>query len=634
MASAQKIVRPSFIYESKTPDSEANMYADSLNNFLSMSLRNQLKSTAVRQDWIDANQFPSWAIWGYVCPDSEFKGDERLMNMLRKYFEHFRKQIIEKDVVNKTNLSRRPLAFRRDLKFSPQELALGVYEISIRPEISAKIGNELVNEVKQCLIDTYERAWEQGSILRDADEIVRFPNMATHDMGNMMFAYLLSGDKKYLEAARATIKALGRIQKPNGMFPYRSKVDGEKHCEYENMYYRSHDVLCLFIYWWLTDDGAAKKLLEQSIPFNPLNIEPPYFYNGGPDTWWKVSWRTYWSGPIAMIAAATGDGENATIARNMAKDRVSSDRFHLLYGSLAYHLMAEVKSKPVRNNYIVADEDVRGLRLRYSNWSSTLCGLSYLPTHFSAMFVIDAKGESKPDYNALIMARPVIRTEPQSAQERAKGRYKSAFCSTGPDAADVQLIRTDAYGAALITYQSMNTGTTWRDKKHFAPCLNREVWVMTEYGSIGLITSEFQEDMKAHEYMQAFRFRLHDGAELSWSDADDTLTAGNIILKVWDSNLPYKIQESTRLRTLARNNSLARQLALSTCERDLESGKSKSGNDLTTFKKGQVFYSLISLSPRAGAFTDVKRFDGGFEFKVGGGKYHVSYKDKFTVKVD
>ena len=629
----QKIVRRSLIYDRKTPAAALNSCAGSINYFLSMAHKGQLKKTACRKDWLDYPLFPSWAIWGYVCPDSKFKGDEKTLDMLRRWLENFREKIINDPKMHKLNLKGPVLAFKR-IPFRPSIVAMTVNEIKLRPEIEQKIGKKLVAEVDKFITEIYKQVWQQDGVSKDKQKIINYANMATHDVTNMVYGYIFTGNKGFMDSAVKTMHALDYIQKPNGMFPYRYQCDGVKdHCEYESMYYRCKDVQSVFVFWWFTKDSLARKMLVKSANYNPLNMEPPYFINAGCEVWWKVSWRTFWPGQIAMVAAVARDGETATIARKMARDNVSKDRFDLVLGSLAYHLMADVKSKPVRNNYVVKDPDIRGIRLRYGNWSSTFTGLSYIPTRYSA--IITGKGQRRPWFDALIMVRPYIRVRKMAIKER----YETDYCSLGPAGLRPELVVGPNYGAAAGSYRLMTQSTTWRKDKKYAPCENTEIWLMTDRGSVGLIQSEFTADFKALEYMQAFKFKLHKGAKLSMIDKNN-YRAGSFELKIWLSDLPVRVVERARLSALNPNDYTCFQLVLSQSNRSPENEAEKNPQDKTLktckevlFRKGQKFYALVSVSPEGKSVVEVKLVKDGFQADVAGKKYVVTYRKKLQVKV-
>ena len=627
---AEKVIRRSFIYENKT-DGELNPCARSINYFLTKSQKNLLKKTICRESWLTYRYFPAWAIWGYVCSDSQFKGDKKLLVMLHQWLVNFKKRVINGPTLQ---LKKGAISMQK-LPFSPSELGMVLTELKLRPVIRNKVGDKLVDDVERFVTVFYQNAYNDSDLKKNSDNVLKYPNMATHDMANIMYGYLLTGDKSYLAMAKYIIIGLDKIQKPNGMFPYRFKIYGENHCEFENMYYRAKDVQAVFIYWWMTGDSIAEKILKRSIPFSPLNMEPPYFNNSGPSVWWKVSVRTFWPGQIAMIAAAAKDGENASIAKSMAKDGISHDRFDLIFGSLAYNLMEtqKIKSKPLRNKYIVKDPDIRGMRLRYDNWSSTFSGLSFTATRYSA--ILTGEQEKRKYFDELLMARPYLRVKNIASKEH----YESDYCSIGPDGVKPEIVLEDKYAVAACTYKLMKNTSTWSKQKVYAPCKNTEIWLMTESGAVGLMTAQFEDDFEALEYMHQFRFFLHKGAKME-SAGKNIWQVGDFLLKVWIADLPYTITEKSRINPFNKNDYKGFQLALSSTDRSPENVIEKNDNSKkilkyckkTIFSKGQKFFSLISLAPPGKNITHVKLVPNGFCAKIAGETYTITFKDKLEVK--
>jgi hypothetical protein len=352
--------------------------------------------------------------------------------------------------------------------------------------------------------------------------------------------WILTGEQKYLLMASRIIRTLGRDQLPNGMFPYRSRIYGERHSEYESMYYHAVNIRGLYLYWWATGSEEAEAIFRKSAPYYPLNLEPPHFFNDGPDIWWKDQWRTFWPHHVAMVAAVTGDAENATIANAMARDNVCHDRFDVVLGAHAFQQMAlrGVVEQPVRSDYIIEDPDIRGARLRFGRWSSTFTTGSFTYTRASAMKV----SEDGSGFSALHMARPYVRVAPLEIAHRTEQDYGTL----GREGADYSLAIGDRAAVVATSYQPALTGHTWRDDQPMGPWQMNELWLMTDCGMVGLVDSRCLEDTEARELCHMFRF-IPSGRDGWGKQIDDsTYACGGLRFRVWQSDMPFVVKERAR----------------------------------------------------------------------------------------
>jgi hypothetical protein len=64
--------------QARTPAGQPNAGAAWSDFFLQNALNNTLQTTAAEAPWEKCPSFFSWAVWGYLSPDSKFHGDERL----------------------------------------------------------------------------------------------------------------------------------------------------------------------------------------------------------------------------------------------------------------------------------------------------------------------------------------------------------------------------------------------------------------------------------------------------------------------------------------------------------------------------------------------------------------------------
>ncbi len=618
--------------QARTPAGRPNAGAAWCDFFLSNAVNNTLQRTAAQSKWEDCSAFLSWAVWGYLSPDSKFHGDERLVQMSQVWLDTFFK-----------TLTTRPEDPKRAEKWQAERLdtwgfadyTLPLLEIEARPELQAKLGADRIANLRRIVLANIEANTTPEAFNKLMGDCETYINPITHPMAVYIHGWLLTGERKYLQMAYRIIHTLGRDQLPNGMFPYRFKVYGEGHCEYEMMYYHAMNLRGLYLYWWATGSREAADIFRRSIPYYPLNLEWPGLFNGGPDIWWKDQWRTFWPLHIAMVAAVTGDGENAALAGEMARRNLSMDRMDLFLGAHAYQQMAlqGAAEKPLRDGYAMLDPDIRGARLRYGRWSSTFTTGSFTYTRASAMRVADDLG----GFSALHLARPYVRVWPLEKLWRtepdygALGRYGAKF--THHQVGDALALGT-AYSPAL-------TAATWQETQPEAPWRMVELWLMTPQGMVGLLDSTATAPGEARELCHQFRFIIH-GDAAAQQQPDGTWRCGDLRFRVWATDLPFTITERMRRYCQGEADRRDWQLSLSDMDRSPEHiAQQPTEAQQATLKLPEVHviaagthhFSLVEVSPAsAPGFADVRRLEGktGFTAKLGDKTYHAVYSPATT----
>ncbi len=624
-----------YLPDAATPAGQPNAGADYINNFLGKAFAGKLEKSAVRKPWQTYSKFFNWAVWGYLSPDSKYRNDKRLIEMSRTWLEGLLKRLTTKPENPKKAKNWTPGKIGDFWGFADYTIPL--LAVEAHPKLKVAIGDELCAKYRQIVIASIEAHTTPAKFNRLIAKAENYVNMATHPMAVYVHGWLLTGEEKYLRMAQSIVAILHRDQMPNGMFPYRMRLGDKRHLEFETMYYRAIEIRALYLYWWATKSPMAEECLERSKPWYPLNLEPPYHFNAGPDIWWKDQWRTFWSMHVAMTAAATQDGENATIARAMAKDGKSRDRFDLVLGALAFNQMAKIEAKPVRDNYVVHDPDIRGLRLRAAPWSSTFTVGSFTYTRVSAMRVHD----SGKNYDALHMARPFLRVDPLYQLRR----YDFNYSMLGPAGGDFTHVIQDDVGAVCTVYKPALTPKTWRPVIPQAPLQVTELWLMTPQGLIGLIDSLALEDKQAYEFNHQFRF-IVNGKKWEADEAQKTWHAGTLDLRIWHTDFPHHVVERVRRYALAPQSRNDYQLSLldqpRVPEEIAQAPKNKDKRQTKeylpkkiTIPAGYRRQTLASITPRGlGKVTAARKIDHdalvGFECRVGDKTYEVLYNPTKT----
>jgi len=579
----------------RAPEGAQNPCVEWIDARLSKALNGRLKEFWPRHTWQEAPQFLNWAVWGYLSPDSEHQGDSRLVDMAGKWIVG---RIHQLETPPADESKRGKWKPRRLNSWSFHHDSIPLLELLHRPALVAEVGSEHVAAWRALCIENVQRWGEQNAWNDLAGRADTYVNIATHPMAAFVHGWILTGEIKYLRMASHIVGLLARDQAPHGTFPYR--CFGGDHLEAESMYYHSMNVRALYLYWWHTDSSLAADVLRRSVPYYPLRMAPRYHFEDASTIWWKDQWRTFWPQHIAMVAAVSGDGENATIAAEMARDNRGSDRTDLVLGAHAYQRMAiqGVKEAPRRDAFILADPDIGGLRGRYGHVDFSFSTNSYGHTLAGAV-VTD---EERRAYSALHRACAYVRVAPLTENHRTDPNY----CAMGKASPPAQLVIGDRFAVAGATYVPFQPSSTWRPIHRSTPWKMVQVWLYTPDTMLGLLIDEPLLTVSVRGVEHHYQFILPKSDTLEFTE-NGTAESEHLRFRVHATNLDHRVMERVRRYALNPKGRQDWRIALTDCDRSPEEEAQVPDADREALvlleprahAPGTRRYSLVEVGPRA-----------------------------------
>jgi hypothetical protein len=279
--------------------------------------------------------------------------------------------------------------------------------------------------------------------------------------------------------------------------------------------------------------------------------------------------------------------------------------------------LKKVAEKPFDDRFIRESPDIRGVRTRWGNWSTTFTSGAFNYTRASAMLVDPDAKSYIAGLSAFHMARPYDRVSPMNeaiAVERD-------FGSISKDGQPFSLAKTDSVAAFATTYRLRKTSETWLKEQSASKWLNSELWISTPQGLIGLMQSSLHEAARAYEFSHQFRFIVPDMKDAVLLEPN-VYQAGGLRFRVWGTSFPHAIAERTRRYFQGPQDRRDWQLSLSDSERSPEqviqqakTPEEKKAAALPSdklYEPGTQQFSVVEISPLAmGGWDRVARADSG-----------------------
>jgi hypothetical protein len=288
---------------------------------------------------------------------------------------------------------------------------------------------------------------------------------------------------------------------------------------------------------------------------------------------------------VALSAAATGDGELATIALTMAERGTGADRKFADWAVHGYKQMAlcGIEPEPRAQRLLVEDPDVGGLRMRYGQLSSVFT---------SGSFGYTLAGTMTPK-SGLAGAYPLVRLDRLAANPKYEFTNLHIAGWRKPEA----MIDIHEHAAAAAgVYQPHNQRTTWRSTHVTGPWRIHQAWLYLPDRMIGLMTLRATLATEARSAEHIYRLM----AEEVEPAGDGAYDAGDLRLTIVDTSLSHQLIEPGRKVSMSTKEPW-RQIVLTDRTRPTQSkaretvGKTEELLPMQRYKAGDVFHSLVEI---------------------------------------
>ncbi len=245
-----------------------------------------------------------------------------------------------------------------------------------------------------------------------------YPNQDVYYLLICELAHRVWGDEKFADHVQLFLDFLEAAVYPMGGMIYHGT---------QNECFGYHNLNISFLARSLeyTGNEQARRIIEKTVEFYPMMVEPSCLVENYTDPSWKHS--NAWAHPQSadIVATLTGDGRNKRVA-NLALARTGAD--DSVYTVFAVPWWTDMPEEPLPDDYIIFDENVQAPRARFGPFSFAMNGRDFGPgqigkdTFIGCMYA--AFDRAPGEVGALLIATSEFRLKPEGIHWR-NARYVS-----------------------------------------------------------------------------------------------------------------------------------------------------------------------------------------------------------------
>jgi len=270
---------------------------------------------------------------------------------------------------------------------------------------------EWLGELRTCVEHQYE-TYGLMNFTTGAYGSGNYPNQDVYYILLCELAHRTWGDSKWAEHRDLFVDFLEDTIFPMGGMIYHGT---------QNECYGYHQLNIAFTARYLEYTGSeqARRIIEKTVEFYPLMVEPSGRVEGYTDPSWKHSQpRVAPQGP-EIVASITGDARNKRCANiGLARAR-PTQQLHNIFTAPWWREMPE---EPLADNYIVFDENVQAPRARFGPFSFAANARDFGPGQIGKDTFIGCLyspvGGAAEDESTLLIATSEFRLKPEGIHWR------------------------------------------------------------------------------------------------------------------------------------------------------------------------------------------------------------------------
>ncbi len=276
---------------------------------------------------------------------------------------------------------------------------------------------EWLRELRVCVEHQYE-TYGLRNFTTGVYGAGNYPNQDVYYLLICELAHRVWGDQKFADHVRLFLDFLEATVYPMGGMIYHGTQN-------ETFGYHNLNISFLARFLEYTGNEQARRIIEKTVEFYPIMVEPSCLVENYTDASWKHS--NAWAHPHGpdIVATLTGDRQNKRVA-NLALARSGAGAG--VHPVFAVPWWTDMPDEPLPDEYIIFDENVQAPRARFGPFSFAMNGRDFGPgqigkdTFIGCMYA--AFDRAPGEVGALLIATSEFRLQPEGIHWR-NARYIS-----------------------------------------------------------------------------------------------------------------------------------------------------------------------------------------------------------------
>ncbi len=439
---------------------------------------------------------------------------------------------------------------------------------------------EWLDEIRVCVEHQYEE-YGLKTFATGAGAAGNYPNQDVYHILHMELAHRVFGDQKYADQVKLFLDFLEATIFPMGGMIYHGTQN-------ECFTYHNLDIVMIARYLEYTGSDQARRIIEKTVEYYPLMVEPSGRVEGYTDPSWKHYQARVSPNAPDIVAALTGDKRNKRCANIALEHGKPGGGMHAVFAAPWWK---EMPDEPLADNYILFDENVQAPRARFGPFSFAANARDFGPgqigkdTFIGCLF--SPVGGAQEDEASLLVATSEFRLKREGIH------WRNARFVSGEE--KFSQVMTDDFFSLAVTYRL--TVPRHGGKSRTLPWEGTQEWFASANRLVGLLHITALEDYEAAGIWGRLRF----GQKLEMEKGPgDFYKYGPLLARIHAHNYATISTEPSEIFYLdVPEKFKGSEIIL----RDAES-TAEGAPELITYPAGTDHYFLAEVLPYTSALAD------------------------------
>ncbi|MFO8082089.1 MAG: hypothetical protein R6V07_17550, partial [Armatimonadota bacterium] len=445
---------------------------------------------------------------------------------------------------------------------------------------------EWLEEIRVCVEHQYE-SYGLKNFTTGTHGAGNYPNQDVYYLLICELAHRVWGDEKFADHVELFLDFLEATVYPMGGMIYHATQN-------ETFGYHNLNISWLARFLEYTGSEQARRIIEKTVDFYPIMVEPSGIVENYTDASWKHS--PAWAHPHApeIVATLTGDRQNKRVA-NIALDRGSPGANPHTVFTVPW--WTEMPDEPLPDNYVILDENVQAPRARFGPFSFAMNGRNFGEGQLGKDTFIGCihapRGLPEGEVGSLMIATSEYRLQPEGIHW-----YNARYVSGAEEFSHI--IGGDEFASLAVRYRL--TVPRWGGNSEILPWEGTQQWFASKNRLVGLLHITALEDDETAGIWGRLRFGRATGVnEIVPSPVmEDTFKYGPLLARIHAHN--YDRIETAPSEIFYRDEPekfRGRELLL----KDEDSATPEDPDMRTNYPAGTDYWFLAEVMPYTSEFA-------------------------------